>query len=177
MSEENLAANWRTQRGAIIELPSGNRARIVRSLDLNEALKNGSIPNPLRGVLSKMLDQGNEKVSAKEFAADPEVILQMNALMNKTVCESMVNPRCQMPPEGENPATWQPDDPNTISIVDLSDEDKIFIYGVAQGGATDLESFRKQQEKFMESLADEREVPQKAKRNSRGKRPVGGVLS
>lgn len=165
MPEEELASSWISQRGQVIELPSGNKARVIRTMSMTTGVKNGTIPNPLRSVLSKMIET-NAPMNKKD-AENPEVIEQMNKLMVSAVCEAMVNPRVVVPPEDENWETWYPTEPNTISIVDMSPEDRVFVYGVAQGGTTDLKSFREQQEQFMASLADESEVPVPPKRASR----------
>lgn len=175
MPEENLAQGWVSQRGQIVELPSGNRARVVRTRSMMAGVKSGAIPNPLRNVLSKMLETGSN-MKPKD-AANPEIIQQMTEFMNQSICEAVVSPKVVIPPEGENWDTWYSDADDTISIADLSDDDRVFIYGVAQGGTTDLENFRKQQAEFVASMADGEKVPVPSQRASRAsKRSARSVV-
>lgn len=166
IAANNLAAQWARSRGFVIELPSGKKFRMIRSLDLMAALKAGVIPNPLRETLSKMIEE-KQPIMPAEKRQDPRVMTQMDTLVEETVCKASIDPRVFRVPEGQDPQTWYPDEPNSISIVDLSPDDRLFIYTVAQGGATDVEGFRRQQEELMAALANGRKVQLPTKRTTR----------
>lgn len=176
--EENLAKQWERQRGFLVELPSGKKVRMVRTLDVMEMLKAGTIPNPLRSIVQSMIDQGTQTIP-EETKRDTELLMQMNELMDRCVSKAVIDPKVYLVPEGENPGTWNPDDEHGISISDLEVQDKAFIYQVAQGGATDLEQFRKLQDALVASMADEPELSKPPKRASRSRKtgPVDRVLS
>lgn len=165
---EGFAAQWARARGFVVELPSGKKLRMIRSLDLMGALKAGMIPNPLRDVLSEMIEKKVPSIPADK-RADPELLAQMANLIDETVCRACIDPKVYKVPEGQDPQTWYPDDPNGISIVDLSQDDRNFINTVAQGGATDLEQFRKEQAKLMDVVANGGSVPEAPKRTTRSR--------
>jgi hypothetical protein len=79
----------------------------------------------------------------------------------------MIVPKVMLVPPGENPLIWRPD-PETgcISIYQLSDEDKMMLYSVAQGGATSLASFRTEQEELLALVSDVKSVVKATKRTA-----------
>lgn len=165
---------WRGGRfsGQYITLPSGNRARVKRTLSLITAMENGTLPNPLSKHIDTMLKagMGNPNTTAspeeqknealKQFAnMDQEAIVQLFKLIEDEVCEIFVSPKVERVPEGEDPAKWRPEDPDTLALSDLTWEDKLYAYNFAQGAPADLARFRDAQA-AVAALANELEVPQ-----------------
>lgn len=151
--------------GVVTELPSGKIVMLVRKLDLPVMLRSGRIPNPLAGVIRKMINGGQEKPGLpEEMSQDPVVFEQMMDMVDNAVAAAMVEPKAIVPPtKGKHPSTaigfsetdeafqkrWNDYEDvladveaNTISTDWVSLEDKIFIFFFSQGGAADLATFR-----------------------------------
>jgi hypothetical protein len=166
---------WRGGRfsGQYITLPSGNRARVKRTLSLITAMENGTLPNPLSKHIDTMLKMGmgdpnttktpeeQQTEALKQFAnMDQEAMVQLFRLIDDEIVEIFVSPRVvRAPKEDEagnpiDPAKWQPEEPDTLALADLTWEDKLFAYNFAQGAPTDLARFRDAQT-VVAALADE----------------------
>lgn len=172
------AANWIGGRnsGQIIILPSGNRARCRRTFSLMEAMKSGTLPNPLAKLIQDMLDVGTppkmpetpeqarvvEQEAMERFLGlDTDTQLSLFELIDAECYKIFISPRLVPVPAGEDPAKWSPDGEDELSIHDLSWEDRIFAYNWAQGAPMDLSRFHKTTED-MAALADERALQQQA---------------
>lgn len=160
--EATPATAWRKKReeGFLTTLPSGNVARIRRTMDLLTLLKTGSIPNPLRGVLQKSMNKGGapQKVDLNEF--DREALEQFIDLLDNTLASCFIEPKVQPTPEApqkpeeateEEVAEWRQKlieweqwepDPGYIATGDIDMEDKMYVFTVAQGMVADVASFR-----------------------------------
>lgn len=155
------AGAWRSPRkeGFVVMLPSGNAARVKRTLDLYDLVKSGRIPNRLIKVVQKMMGDG--KFDAAELSPetlDVETLQQMAQFIDVVATRVMIDPRCVAPPPGtEYPETWDPPE-GCISIHDLTEEDKLFLFHVAQGGVADVEQFRVEQKAALAALQDVAEV-------------------
>lgn len=161
------AASWQTAteaEGLVTELPSGKVVMLVRKLDLPVMLRAGRIPNPLSGIIQKMIGSGQKGAMPEEAMTDPVVFEQMMDMVDVSVCSAMVEPKAMRPPiKGKrlNSLMTTPEtdeefaercekfdailaspDFNTISTDWMSLEDKIFIFFFSQGGAADLATFR-----------------------------------
>lgn len=177
MPEETqpLSSQWKKARGELVELPSGKKARLVQSLNMPLALQAGKIPNPLRSVIEGQLNPPTDGSKPPDLGDEPETMVQFGELMSSTVCAAMIDPKCEMPPTNDadgnpiNAMVWYPEDPDNISYFDLSPEDRLFIYQVAQGGATDLVAFRERQTERVASVEPESEIPMPTKRASRAR--------
>lgn len=170
--------SWQSPRrqGFPVLLPSGNVARVRRTMDLLTLAKSGSIPNPLGSIVQKMIDEGRPTFGLGELEGD--ALTQAFDLIDTTVVNAMVEPRVALPPEKDeeekviNPELWQAP-PGMISIMDLSMEDRLFIVQVAHGGTTDLNSFRVQQAGVVQAVAPGKGTATKAKRVAPTKRTGG----
>jgi hypothetical protein len=151
------ASEWKKVReeGFVVDLPSGKTARLKRTLSLINAMENGNVPNPLAKVVQELLEGKRTVINTNEMEED-EKIAFMN-LITSEVPLIFVYPKVLMVPPGENAATWDPEDPDSISIADVSWEDRSFAYSFAQGGPASLELFRKA-EKAVAAMANERAV-------------------
>lgn len=160
------ASAWKSERteGFLVTLPSGNVARVRRTMDMLTLLKTGRIPNPLAVHLKKMIEGKGVK---QEEVRDTEIIQQMIDLAGETVPKMMIEPRCEVPPEDDD-GTWTPSE-GAISLYDLTIEDRIYLMSVGQGAAADLASFRAATAAAMDPAPDVGEVQPKAKRASRAK--------
>lgn len=160
------ASAWRSPRKSafLVNLPSGNQALVRRTFDLFDRLKDGTIPNPLRSIVLKQID---EKPTDNIKMADlgEEAMSQMLVIMNETVVKVMVEPRVQIPPDDAS-FSWEPDE-GFISIDDLDLRDRIFLFNLAQGGTADLASFRQQAENVLAPMEPEQDVSGEAEPTSR----------
>ena len=180
---ENLtptpAAAWKGKveiDGTDLPLPSGNVARVKR-LDPAALMASGMIPDPLTGIVNKMINSRQGKPPAKEMqemTKDPKKIQSAMMLFDRVAAHCVVLPGISMPPtcvtckqyfnvdarhtdegapnyhkyqEGER-------DPEVLYADQVDLQDKIFIFQWAMGGTTDLETFREEQRRTVESLSD-----------------------
>jgi hypothetical protein len=159
--ETTSAKNWKTPRrqGFLLDLPSGNTARVRRTLDIYHMMKAGTIPNPLSGIINEMMKGERTGIDMKEL--EPQALQQMLRLLDNCAAGSMVDPPCVIPPD-DAPSDWEPADENAISVADLTLEDKMFIFSFSQGAAGDLESFRAQQAAVVANVPDGEGVPVQA---------------
>lgn len=165
------AAAWRSNadQGMIITLPSGNAARLKRTLNLPELLKKGKIPNPLAPIISEMLSQKKTTLAVKE--QDGEAMMQMLDLVDSQIPNIFIEPKVQMEPtdwDDESQGEWAPDD-DALALSDIDVEDRLFAFAFAQGGPADAGTFREQSQKALADLADVSDVEREAER-------LGGVV-
>jgi hypothetical protein len=155
------ASAWNSERlrGFAVKLPSGNVCFVKRTLDLMILLKSGRIPNPLANEIQKQIDSGSPNLDMQSM--EPEPLDQLLQLVDETIAKMVIKPQVMLVPEGENGLTWSPPE-GCVSIADFTPEDRFFLFQVAQGGVTDLESFRQQQESLVSHMANVGAVQDKA---------------
>lgn len=173
--EVTSVSEWRspTKTGQIIELPSGNRARVKRTMDLMELLKAGKIPNPLNSIVEEMIAQGKADLSNEEIGAD--AVIQMIDFIDDNVVRAMVDPKCERPPAPKENETadeysarlieWEPPS-GKLSVNDIDLDDRMFIFAFSQGLASDLESFRRAQGAVMAPISTGKELSVPSQPNS-----------
>lgn len=134
------AAEWRKKRkeGFVVTLPSGNNAKVARKIDLLEAMRDGSLPNALAAIVSKMIS--GENISADLLTQD--TLLEMMAWIDEQVITAMIEPQVVRKPS-DAPKDWEPPE-GCIELADLEISDRMFLAGVAQGGPAQFERFREQ---------------------------------
>lgn len=81
--------------GFYADLPSGNRVFMTRTLDMPILLRTGRIPNPLAGIVQKMID--TRSTAFPKEAAEPEVIMQLLDLLNETAVRCIIEPPFDAP--------------------------------------------------------------------------------
>lgn len=163
------ASAWRSPRkeGLVVKLPSGNSCRVRRTLDLFTLLKTGQIPNPLRTLIRKSIEEHGKDQPMQLEGLTEESLQQMMELIDNCVIKAVVEPPVRVPPEDESdPSGWLPPE-GCISIYDLTLPDKMFIFDVAQGAAMDLQPFREKQEQAIQSVRNGAGVPSAAELASR----------
>jgi hypothetical protein len=148
-----MPAKWNSARklGEEINLPSGNTARLRRTLNMYHALEAGLIPNPLAdhfrhmiGAASGMEDRpedggGTGHLDLKDLSE--EALTQWDKFMTESLLDIFVSPKLVIVPVDANKATWEPEGDDEISIADLAYQDRIFAFNYAQGGTQDAARF------------------------------------
>ncbi len=158
------AAEWRTAKlkGVVIELPSGHVVKVTRTLDLTSLVKQGHIPNPLAGLVNKMISTGGALPPGEELSS--EAVNQMIDLVNINVAKCMIEPKCVVPPEDAEEG-WEPEE-DAISVEEMELSDRMFIFSFAQGAASDLQQFRGGPAPVVAPVPDGKGVPVPAESNT-----------
>lgn len=161
--EVTSAAGWNKSRteGFIQRLPSGNVARLRKTLSLMNLIKTGQIPNPLGKHLRNVMQSGG-KVDLDLKSMDEESLKQVLEMVDSQIPDIFIEPRVYAVPEGENPYIWTPDDHEAVSVAALDFEDRFFAFSFAQGGVTDLDSFRVKSAEAVATLEDVEQVQDEA---------------
>ena len=131
-STPTKASAWRDKArevkvdGVLLELPSGNFAKIRRP-SLADMLKQKQIPASLTQVALRQAGaiKGSSTVSEKEL---DDSIRLVDVILKK----AFVVPEIVDTEPGEE----------QITLDDLTDEDRAFVFNYVQSGATSLKSFR-----------------------------------
>lgn len=168
--------------GLIVPLPSGNVVKVRRTMDMLALLRSGRIPNPLAGIVQKMIDTGNPDLASAMQATGPEsakTSQQLLDLLDATWLRAVIEPEFDGPPQRgklrdeagrfikqhetvdeyqERLSTWTPED-GKISIFDVDMDDKMYVFGVAQGAAVDLARFRAEQDAALDLVHANEPVP------------------
>lgn len=192
------ASEWKSGRASesealredsfIVDLPSGNTVEMTRTVDMTVMLATGQIPNPLAGIVQKMIDSKTPNFPA-EAGKDQKAMMQLLDLLNENACRVIISPKFAMPAKrshDENGVRRKgpeetPEDymdrlgqwtcpEGFVSAWDLSMDDRLYIFAVAQGAAADLASFRLEQERNVEHLQASNGVRSPTKRTG-GTRP------
>lgn len=162
------------EEGFITELPSGNRALVRRTLDLPILLKSGQIPNPLSGIVRRMMDTGDPTILQQE--ARGVALEQLLDLLASNTCKTMLSPKVSRPDPLQKGETWDnylaridgwEPDPGTLSVFQITMPDQTYLFAIAQGMATDLASFRDEALSALVSVQDGEDVSRAPKPTSR----------
>lgn len=141
--------------------PSGQTCLAQRP-GLEMMLRSGLLKdyNALAGAVGIKIDaKKNPQKAAKNIKGSltmeklfekPEMIDNMMRMMDKVVCEVVVEPEVAMAP---NDPTSRKDDVIYTDMIDL--EDRMFLFNWAMGGSSDLDRFRTGLHANVASLANE----------------------
>lgn len=155
--EVTSASDWNkkalpAEEGFLLELPSGNVCRVRRTLDMLVLLKAGRIPNPLAGVVQRMIDTKSTEFPTEEM--NREMLEQLYDFLAQNAVRMVIEPKFEMPDprvageDGEayqrRISDWQPSE-GAISIFDVDMTDLLYLMAIGQGQAADLASFREEQ--------------------------------
>ena len=141
--------------GHLLTLPSGNVARLRRTLNLPHLLRKGKIPNPLAAQVEQMISSKKPVVQPSED--DKELLLQMIELIHSQLPKIFVEPRIELEPDEwdeDEQGQWQPSE-GAIAIEWLAPEDAMFAFSFAQGGPAEVARFREQSQKIVADMANE----------------------
>lgn len=174
------AEAWRTgaKEGFVIELPSGKRARVKRTMNLLTMLEKGKIPNPLAGRMREMIA---ERKAMPELKGDDasEAVPQLLDLVAAQVKRNFVEPRVEEEPadwDEETDGEWEPSE-GAISLEDVDMQDRMYAFAFAQGMALDLEKFRRQQATALATVQNVAGLATNPSGPAVPDRPVPGVVS
>lgn len=161
--QATAASAWKKSEnvvvGHLITLPSGNVARLRRTMNLPELLRTGKIPNPLAGYVNEAIATKNP-ASAQPKDDDPQAIVQMVQLIQGQLPMIFLEPKVATQPPHWDEAKqgqWEPAE-DEVNIIDIDPEDAMFAFAFAQGGPADVARFRAEQAKIVASVADEQGV-------------------
>lgn len=182
------AAEWGAKKeepvedGILVPLPSGNVVRVRRTMDMMALLRAGRIPNPLAGIVQKMIDTGNVDLAGAMKKTGPEsakASQQLLDLLDGTWMNAVMEPAFDAPvPRGQlkdeggkliKPQEtqdeymlrlegWQPKE-GKVSIFDVKMDDKMYVFGISQGAAVDLARFRAEQDAALDLVHADAPVP------------------
>lgn len=142
---------WRKQReeGELETLPSGNVARL-RKLSLSSLLKRGKIPDPLSGMVQRMM------TGQKEVADTWEAFQGMLGLLEFICREAFLEPRIVDEPQADD----------EISMEDVDFDDRLYVLDKVQKEITLLTPFRPKPAGDVEALGDSEELQPEAEPDS-----------
>lgn len=153
---------WKSPRkeGFMVTLPSGNAARLRRTLDLITLMKVGKIPNPLMAIVNDMITGKRKTITPKDL---PEgQMIELLKLVDQCIPGIFLEPKVATPPKDLDPAeaaNWEPEGDDTIALSDLEQNDRMFAFAFAQGGPRELSRFRQGPDDDVEGLPDVPELP------------------
>lgn len=178
-SEVTSASQWRSgsKEGFVIELPSGFKARVKRTMNLLSLLEKGKIPNPLAGSIKQMIATQSPMPSLGGEDAQ-EMLPQLLELVNHQIKRIFVEPRVETEPEDwdeDDDGEWEPSE-GAIALDDINMQDRMFAFAFAQGMSLDLEAFRRQQAQAVATLQDVGGVAGEAEQPASSGGPVPGVV-
>jgi len=131
MSDKKItsAKSWRSAQ--VVELPSGNVARL-RKVSVTAMLAFGRVPNALLSMAQEFTTQG---VDVGEATQDQEKFGDFVRFTHFVAEQAFVEPKINLNPEAE-----LADD--EISILDLDDADLLFVLHWSQGDVKQIAPFR-----------------------------------
>ncbi len=160
--------------GIVVQLPSGNSAKVVRSVNFFTMVKNDQLPNPMGQIVKKMIaNKEEEKPFNEGIEVTAKAAAAMTSFIDQLLVDCMVEPQYVIPPV-DDPEWVVPSD--TITPDMMVDEDKFFLFSVVLGGTTDLERFRRESLQAMATPPDEPVVQSKTITLPRSQRPLPGVV-
>lgn len=178
MSEQNQVtsvSDWKSGANTglkPIELPSGKWAKL-RKVSLQTMLQTGQIPNVLMGPVRKALGGRKQDLDPNELSkvmGDPQGLMEMFKLVDDITVKAFVEPKLHPLPYLTNEKTGQvitdeanqpilgDKDPTLLYVDEVDLDDKMFIFHWIVGGSSDLEQFRNEQARGVESLSGRQDV-------------------
>lgn len=181
--EENLqptpVSQWKGAvqvQGTVLRLPSDN-ACLVKQMSPTAFLQSGLIPDPLTAMMRKAIHtgQGLNPKDLEKIAEDPDTLADAMMMVDRVVAHCVLEPVVSMPPvckscqhyfhegkhkddqqhlEGYHPYQEADRNPNILYADMLDMEDKMFIMQFVMGGVRELEPFRQEQGRLLESLQE-----------------------
>lgn len=147
-----------------IELPSG-LFMVVKKTSLAGFIQSGHIPNSLLKTIQGAVDarksngQVDEQQAITAMIGDKDQLAELFMAVDKFVVGVALEPRVYFPPENDEDR-----DDEIVYIDDLEDDDKMFLFQRALGGASDLESFRAESTGGVDSVQQRQDVELPAER-------------
>lgn len=192
------AREWKKKSnldGRDLPLPSGNVA-LVKPIAPTAFMTNGMIPDPLTALIRKAINEkkGLPPSAMQKMAEDPVQLSAALEMFDRVLVAAVILPEISMPPacdievEGEVCGDYANTDvhktphksghhqyhegqrdPDVLYADEVEFQDKVFIFQWCLGGTSDLERFRSEQAKRMESVSDGSNVQRPTKRAAKRK--------
>lgn len=144
------ASSWKKKgsEGILIRVPSGNVARI-RTPGIEVFVTQGTIPNGLMPMITASMKRGGppKDDDLAKMLEDKEMLQQIIDLSSAVTVHCCLDPVVlPVPEEGVER------DPDALYVDEVDFNDRMYIFGVAVGGTSNLEQFHRQQAALMESV-------------------------
>lgn len=142
------AAEWRTKRGVLVELPDTGMVVRIRAVDVSHLVKLGQIPNLLMPLINQMIDDtdGSYRENRDEAKKTPaEQMKEERTLYEEFARLAIIEPKVVI---GEA----QNDD--EVSLNDLSHNDLSFIFYSINQPARALEGYFRIKSQYLERLSN-----------------------
>jgi hypothetical protein len=148
----SAAGEFKKRKGGIFELPSGLVMKLKNPGGMVALMSAGMMPNSLMSMVQDSLNKGKpmeaeDIVKPETGGVDPTFVSEMNTLLNNLIVLCAVEPKVFPVPENEDDRS---DD--FLYADEIDEEDKMFVFGWVSGGTTDLEQFRAESKKRVDSL-------------------------
>jgi len=164
--------DFKSRVGGVIELPSGFIVRWRNPGGLRVFLASGKIPNALMPVVEKALKGGKgaqadmEETVVKQLNENPDMVNELMSMYDAVALKCIIEPKIYPVPDEAMVEAWNaahPDDPvddpedlryeDRLYVDEVPDDDKAYLFGLISGGVKDLETFRREREINVASLA------------------------
>lgn len=164
--------DFKSRVGGVIELPSGFIVRWRNPGGLRVFLASGKIPNALMPVVEKALKGGKgaqadmEETVVKQLNENPDMVKELMSMYDAVALKCIIEPKIYPVPDEAMVEAWNaahPDDPvddpedlryeDRLYVDEVPDDDKAYLFGLISGGVKDLETFRREREIDVASLA------------------------
>lgn len=144
--------DFKNRMRAILELPSGLTVKARNPGGLQAFLdQNGSIPNSLMAIVQEGLRKGKApdvEEFMKDGQFDPAMMSDMDTMLNVLVTKVIIEPPVLPVPKSEDDRSDE-----QLYADEIPLDDKMFLYQWVAGGTKDLETFRKQYDTGVASVA------------------------
>ena len=160
--------DFKKRLGGIIELPSGLVVKWRNPGGLRAFLSEGVIPNSLLPMIENSLKnkQGVDEQELSELIKDTDRVAEMMKMYDNIAMRCIVEPKIYPVPTWDDVTANNEEHPDApaeepgdlryedrLYADELPDDDKMYLFQLITGGTKDLETFRKQQEINVGSLA------------------------
>lgn len=163
MSRISKIQDFKKNAGGVMELPSGLVVYARNPGGLQAFIAGGTIPNALMPIVKEALETGktpsNEDMLQEDGSFDPEMLKAMGEMLDSVAVSCIKDPQVLPTPENEA------DRLDTELYADeIPTDDKQFLMQWVSGGTRDLETFRKQLDSGMVSVAAKSSAVKSAQR-------------
>lgn len=141
----------KSNRMAILTLPSGATIKVKNPGGLRMFMKNGVIPNSLLPMVEEAINGGTEpdlKALSKDGEISLDIVQDMMSLIDHVTVTCWVLPPVLPVPENEEDR-----DEELLYADEVMDDDKLFVFQWVTGGTKDLERFRQEQAVALDGMA------------------------
>lgn len=162
-------ADFKKKNKNLQELPSGLSVEL-KKIPMAVLLKAGILPNTFMQVAQDAISRGevDEAKIREQATAGPDVIAEMNEMVDKVVVAAMKSPQCYEAPRNEADR-----DDAKLYVDEMDEIDKMYIFGWVTGGHENLEQFREGLAPSLGIVPGRETVAVPAKRASRARKATG----